>query len=423
MTMKKILAALLALTLLLGLAACGGSASAQQTTAAPEAAQSGTEAEYTVRVVNAQGDPYTAGIIVRFLKGGEQVTMQVIDENGAAVKQLPKDDYTVELMFTDTSLEYVYEGDLTLTAEKTQLDIVLSRAAGTHTLPMYFQAGGEAQGLVVDVCSTLVPLTAEERNYFLFVPNEAGKFQISISGQVEGHGLYGSSFFVLENAVTTAEGGTLTTNIRADQIGNGEGGSTILVIGVDAGSATECVLTIERIGDPDWTPEDEPYVIYQKTVELNPYTLPAGASLKEFDLTAGTDAYSLVLDSDGFYHLDSADGPLVLALLGKDNKYTTSFQEMLTKSGVRKYFYDENGEFERRESYDECLREYFTVMDEANGVYPLTEDLRYIIWNRGDYAGWWDLDGNTHVFYDQNGMPVPDINPELAWLFMCAYIG
>ncbi len=423
MTFKKFLAALLALSLVLGLAACGGSAPAETTAAPTEAAANANEADYTVRVVNAKGKPYTSGIIVRFMKGAEQVTMQVIDENGAAVKTLPKDDYTVELMFTDSNAQYVYGGDLTLSAEKTQLEISLAYAAGDHTIPMYFQAGGEGSGLVVDVCCTQVELTAGERNYFLFVPKEAGKYEISAVGDVESIGLYGTPYFVLPETVEPVENNTLTTDIRADQIGSGDGGSTILVVGIDAGAAESCVLSIERIGDPDWTPEDEPYVIYQKTVELAPYTLPAGASLKEFDPTADTDAYSLVLGSDGFYHLDSEDGPLVLMLLGKANKYTDCFQTFLTKSGVRKYFYDENGEFDHRESYDECLREYFTVMDEANGVYPLTEDLRYIVWNRGDYAGWWDMDGNTHVFYDENGMPVPDINPEIAWLFMCVYIG
>ena len=81
----------------------------------------------------------------------------------------------------------------------------------------------------------------------------------------------------------------------------------------------------------------------------------------------------------------------------------------------------ENGEFVKKETYDQCLLTYIECADEATGTYPLTEDLKYIIQQRGEYAGWWDLNG-SYLFVDENGVPVNGINAEIAWLFMCCYL-
>ena len=86
-------------------------------------------------------------------------------------------------------------------------------------------------------------------------------------------------------------------------------------------------------------------------------------------------------------------------------------------------YYDENGKFIRKESYNECLLEYIAVMDEKAGVYPLTDDLKYIIQQRGDHYGWFDADGGQYLFKDQNGEKIPGINKEISWLFPCRYIG
>ncbi len=418
----KLLALMVALLSVVALLAACGSQDTGTTTQPGTEGQS-SEAEYRVSVVNANGDPYTSGIIVCFHQNGEQVAMQVADENGTVTKVMEKGEYTVELMFTDSDVEYVYDKtDLTLTADKTALEISLAYAVSDRTMELY--TGGEQHsGYLVDVCCTQVPLTPGQRSYFLFAPTEPGTYEVSAIGDVTGIGCYGTPFYVQEYSICEVEGNSFTTSIRADMIGSGEGGSTVLVIGIDTDSAESCILSVERIGDPAWSPEDEPYVIYQTTAKLSAYTLPAGANVKEFDLTAPTDTYTLVFNAeDGFYHLDSADGPLVLVRLGVDNKYMNCYKTVLTKTGVRRYFYDESGTFLRREAYDDCLREYFEYMDQKEGVYPLTEDLKYIIQNHGEHSGWWELTSETSIFQDDAGEPIPGINADIAWLFMCVYI-
>ena len=212
-------------------------------------------------------------------------------------------------------------------------------------------------------------------------------------------------------------------SIRADMIGSDNTGTTVVVIGVDAQGAENTVLTIQRTGDPAWSVADEPWHIYEPTVTLESYTLPAGVQLINFDIKAATNAYTLVYnESDGFYHLNTADGPLVLVWLGEDTEYLACFEAILDRSGVNKYFYDENGTFLRKESYSECLLQYLEVMDPNAGVYPLTEDLKYIIQQRGEFSGWFDPNSQTYLFEDENGQQLPGINNEISWLFMCCYM-
>ena len=417
MKMKKILSLVLAALLCLSmLAACAGQSDTPETSGLNE-----TEAAYRVSVVDALGNPYTDGIVVRFLQGGEPVAMQVVDANGVVEKTLEKGDYTVDLVFTGDENGYHYDTEgLTLTAEQTELEVVLAYAlnGGGSTL---YAGGKEVTAYRVSTGCTYVTLTAGERNYFLFSPTVAGTYEISMVGSAEQLGYYGAPHFVQDTTVAEVTDNTFSVSINAGMIGTGDTGTTTLVIGIDAGSADSCVLTVERVGDPAWSVTDEPWVIYETTAELAPYTLPDGAFIQEFDLTAAS--YTLVFnEADGFYHLDSTDGPLVLVRLGVNSKYLDSFKTIIEHSGVSKYFYDEDGNFLRKESYTECLMEYIEYMDEDAGVYPLTEDLKYIIQQRGDHYGWFDQDNPGYLFRDENGNNVPGINPEISWLFPCCYI-
>ena len=381
------------------------------------------EANYQVTVADALGNPYTDGVIVRFLQNGQQAAMQVVDGNGVAAKVMAKGEYQVELMFTGEDGSYYYDqSDLTLTAVKTEMTVILSYTPAPEARELVSQGESHTAYVVSDGC-TRVSLVGGERNYFLFSPTAAGTYQFSVAEGEGTIGYYGAPHFVQEVTAAEVIDGAFTMSISAGMIGKDSSGTTTLVIGIDAAADGDAILAIERIGEAERTVSDEPWMVYETTAQLAPYTLPAGANLVDFDLTASTDTYKLVLSQkDGFYHLDSEDGPLVLCYLGKDNQYLDSFKTILDFSGVTKYFFDENGEFIRKESYTECLMEYFEYMDETNGVYPLTEDLKYIIQMRGDHSGWFDAKGQSYLFVDENRNNIPDINSEISWLFMCCYI-
>lgn len=408
---KALLLAVLMMLSAVALCACGEGTPANDGTPA-----------YKVTVKDALGQPYTTGVIVRFMQNGQQAAMQVVDETGVAQKELAAGDYTVELMFTDNNASYHYEkNDLTLSAEKTELEVILSYGLTGEGIDLNVPTGHPTAYSVGVGCTYAQMKTG--RNYFLFTPTEAGKYEFSLKNAEGTVGYYGAPHFVQENnAAETTEENTVVISVKASMIGTNGTGTTTLIIGVDVDAEKGGILAVERIGDPDHTLEDEPWTVYKTTATLTPYTFPAGATTADFDLTAPT--YTLVMGDDGYYHLNTADGPLVLAKLGSaaEVDFIDPFQTILDHSGVSKYFFDEEGNFVKKESYSECLIEYFDYIDEDTGLYPLTEDIKYIIQQRGEYSGWFDPEDSLYLFKDENMMNIPNINHENAWLFMCCYL-
>ena len=413
--MKRIKALFLAVCMLASVAlfaACGDDTQG--------GANSGTDAAYKVSVVDGSGNPYTSGVIVRFLKDGVQAAMQKVGENGVAEKTLAKDDYTVELMFTDSADKYHYEKEgLTLSADKTELQIVLYyTAAQSQTLSAQ---GKEYEAYRVATGSTYVNLTAGDRSYFLFSPTEAGTYQFSAEGEGVQIGYYGAPHFVQEtNVAEDLKDNTFTQSITAGMIGTDGTGTATLVIGIDSDAADSCVLSVERIGDPAWSLEDEPWTEYVCKNEIKPFTLDIkdGQKLTYVDIRGKTEDYNIVLnETDGYYHLNTADGPVIYINLGKDAP-NASLQTVIMGDGaaggapIRHYFFDENNKFIKKEDYTNILTNYFDNMDENYKVYPLNEDLVYIITNA--CSGWWTSSDPNYIF--------DGCNPDLGWLFACCYI-
>ena len=404
----KVLALMLAVACLGAVfAACGGE----------NGGNTSADATYRVIFQDAAGASYSKGIVVKFMQNGQQAAMQMVNESGVAEKTMPRGDYTVELQFTDG--EYVYDAsNLTLTADKTELTVLLSQPLSEETQEL---SVGTAH-YVFEGC-TNITLDAENRSYFIFTPRAVGKYEVSLINATAPIGYYGGSIhYVWDHSAVEVVDNKFSVDIKADQLGG-----AVMIIGVDAG-AGDAILSVQNIGDPDWSVEDEPWTVYKPTVEIKPYTLPAGAVLNKFDIKASTETYNLVLnENDGFYHLNSADGALVVVVLGenaKDTEYVPPFQTILDKQGIRCYFFDAEGNFQKKEEYSECVLKYIENMDEASGVYPLTADLMYIIQQHGAQAGWFDdaADNARYLFTDSNGNRVVGVNEDISWLFMCRYL-
>jgi hypothetical protein len=389
-----------------------------ETTSGAESSLLAEDIAYTVTVKDGFGTPWSNGVVAQFMKGDEKIAMQPCDANGVATKMLPAGEYTVTLGFSDSSNAFHYESVI-LNAENSSAEILLYQAVS-----------GEADVLTIETTdhdiypvengTTYLKLAAGARNYFLYTPSQAGNYEFCIlSGDVT-FGYYGAPHYVMETPAVEVENNRFTISIRASMIGTGDGGTSSFVLGVDPAEETEsCVIGIRRIGDPIKTIEDEPWIIYKATTEPEAYQLPESTKLVDFDFTK---EYTLVLnDTDGYYHLNSADGPLVLMRLTEDSEYMDCYKTILEHTGVTKYFYDADGNFDKKENYGECLLSYIECADPVSGTYPLTEDLKYIVQQHGDYQGWWDPESRAYLFVDLNGNPEPDINHEIAWLLMCCY--
>lgn len=422
---KRIISVLLCAILLassLLLSACGGKGEVSG-----DSTDASGEIEYSVSVKDHIGNPYTTGIIVNFLKDGKQVAMQAVDANGVAKKTLEAGDYTVELSFTAGESSFYCASTPTLTAAAPAGDaIVAAKLASTPTT--ITAQGNEYDAYPIEEGCTYVSLTKGDRSYFLFTPKMGGHYVFSVADDAEATiGYHGAPHFVQElNVAQTNEDGSIYLDIKDAMIGQGDGGTTIIVIGVDTETADNCVVSIERTGDAVKTIEDEPWTDFTAVHTPAPYTLPAGAAISEFDLTASTDTYKFVLDeATGFYHLNSVSGPIVLVRLATDSDYIASYKTILDKQGVVKYFYSSDEKtyenFVKRESYSECLLTYIECVDETEGVYPLTEDLMYIIQQNGDHMGWWDTQSPNYRFLNAADQKDFSINTEIAWLLMCCY--
>lgn len=419
-TTKRIKALLMTAVMLLSLmlCACGETVPTTDGTAGKPVSK---DPAYRVAVVDGQGNPFTSGVIVKFMQNGQQAAMQKVDKNGVAEKNLPKGDYTVELMLTDSETECYYDKEnLTLTADKTEVQIVLYFAAEKEGRTLYAQ-GKEYTAYFVGTGGTYVELTGGDRNYFLFAPDEAGTYQFSAVGEGLQIGYYGAPHFVQQNNVAEdLNGNIFTQSVYKGMIGTGNTGTTTFVIGIDAAQDGNGILNIQRIGDPAWSISEEPWTEYQLKQPVKPFALKlqAGQKLTYVDIEADADQYNPVYnETDGYYHLGTADGPVLYMNLGTSAPHI-SLQTVVGGNGyaggaaIRKYFFEEDGTFIRKEDYTKILYQYFENMDKDYGVYPMTEDLKYIVEN--GCSGWWQADSPNYIF--------KGCTEELGWLFACCYI-
>ncbi len=423
MNIKRILCLVLALTMCT-LCACTPSEGTTGTTSTNAPAG---PAQYKVTVLDPEGNPCTNDIVVKFMKDGAQAGMQSVDAAGVAAKELERGNYTVELMFMDPDAAYSYaDADLQLTATKTELTINLFNAVGAaETLFVKLDADTTADrpAYPVKVGQTKVDLEAGTRNFFIFTPKKGGIYKFAITGGAEAIGYYGATHFVSHiNSATPVEGEVAVTfEVLESSVSTSGAGTSQLVIGVDAGTAVSGVLSIIRIGDN--TPVI-PYDVYPTTTVLKPYSHPTGAKVEEFDLNAD---YEIVYnESDGYYHVGSENGPLVLLRLGAKSddqcKYLLASMETVnTFEAYVRYYYNEAGELVSRSNFSPCIFEHVKYVDSATGLYPVTRELRYIIEQRGEAKGWWKLGSANYLFWDKFDQPIP-VNEETAWLFNCCYI-
>ncbi len=116
-----------------------------------------------------------------------------------------------------------------------------------------------------------------------------------------------------------------------------------------------------------------------------------------------------VLGEDGYYHLNSADGPVLFACLN---------DEIMSLVGANSYGqlkyveYDEEGNAISKVNYAAAFEAYIACAytdDAGYAYYPLTVDLMVMFQNVGANNGW----------YGENGFVGGDV--EDAWMFACYY--
>lgn len=420
-------------------AACGEEEGGQQTQSTAETTGKVTDdaasALYQVTVVDGFGNPYTEKVIVKFMQNENQIAMATVNENGVVEKELPVGEYAVEIATTESGKTCYYDTQAAvLNADTTKLSLVMAyHAAGETTsftaICSSTNEDKEYQAYSIGVGCTYVTLDQEDRTYVLFAPEEGGVYRFSVKDNTAVIGYYGAPHFVQQNCLSEVTENTFEIPVSADSISSGQNGTARLVIGLDAEEgATGAIVNVERVGDTPWSVNDEPWSNYQPKTKIEPYTAPEGIQFTAFDLTAPTRAYKLVLNStDGYYHLNSETGPVVYVQLANES-YGISMKNMvgeiiyvdgvLMQSGSTsfRYMYDNGPEDFFKEDYTDAMRQYVTNRDQSTGVYPMTEDLYYILTMGTKFIGWCDPENANYRFAE-----LPGVNHDLSWLFLCVY--
>lgn len=363
---------------------------------------------YTVNVVDYNGNGLS-GVTAVFKKNGAAIGTATSDSNGKVSIQLEKADYEITLALDG----YKYDSSVAkVTSGQTSVTITMAKTT-TKTEEVYFDEDG---AYYVESGSQFVTITNSDKNnegsngYFLFEPKRTGKYKIELSDPKALISYWGGSTHYVNESTYDVEHTNTSLTINVVEVG------PTYVIGVK--NTSECIMTVTRTGkavtEMAWTD-------YAGKDKVSAYTCPSG-ELTYVDITKSSNDYKLVKGSDGYYHLGSADGPVMLVHLGAGAPYI-ALSDVIGLSGTGgsnfgKYFYNSNGTLQKKENYTSLLATYINNMDQNKMVYPLTDDLIYILKNGGEFRGWWASSGYGNVIYAAK----PNLNSEIAWMWACCYI-
>ena len=126
----------------------------------------------------------------------------------------------------------------------------------------------------------------------------------------------------------------------------------------------------------------------------------------------------MVLGTDGYYHLRSVDGPVILVDLLNEH-FGVSILKLLSGGEMAWYTYDEDGYPIYKRDYTACMNAYLAIMEPTKGLYPLTQDLYTMIKEYGDHVGWWDSASENYLFAS---MTDGTLIPGAEWRFLACYI-
>ena len=377
---------------------------------------------YTVSVEDYKGGP-VEGVIVRLIDAsGNLFKAQPVGVSGEKIAgradftDVKSGSYTVEL-FSTVGKTLNYES-VTVSEANKQVTVRVLDKVGEKSYPLYgavddntfaYTVNGKG-GYSIDLTSGI--------NYVVFFADTKGIYELSVSGGAIGY--YGNPMNVFSGAIEGDNDMTFVlseTKIKIEM----PDVNTPYVIGISSETAATVTFTANQVsGLPNRPIYQEWYSVSAKEL-LSQYTLDTD-NYRLVDVDVKSRSLTVELGEDGFYY--TGDGKLVVLRIASSSPYIDSLAMMAglinenVGGTVGGYVYDEDGNFVRKESYNEMISDYYEYADEATGVYPLTEELANAIKAIGTFRGWWS-DGGASIFDDQTK---PLVNKDIAWLLMCAYV-
>ena len=368
------------------------------------------KADYSVTVTDGSGAP-VADVTVTFMSGDKKAGEGKTDKSGKVTVKLVEGDYAVSV---DAGSAYYAPDSVQLTVAEPSVEIVI---VGYASNPEYVYPDEKTGVYRVTLGSVRVPVEKGVRRFFFFSPSEGAIYKVYTDSDKVEVGYYGGSFYVYNNNTGDIdENGVLTLEVLKSSVG-----STI-VLGLDSTSSavTECTLTIERYSDIGTIMEEIPYEMYEYKTPVK--TGDVMGSLHYVQITktltggARTEIKVVYNEKDGFYHLNTAEGPVLYVRLKDKTIFQEALLTIVSTSNLGRYIYDADGNFVRKERYNEAIMAYAEAADRNYGVYPLNDDLMYILKGLED-NGWYDPSSPNSIFADD----MVAVEPVNGWLFACVY--
>lgn len=229
---------------------------------------------------------------------------------------------------------------------------------------------------------------------FTFEPTETGKYTFTVTdgqiGLVSTNGMW----ITTEPSAESVAANTLTWECT----GVGQGIWVAVMANTNAAN-----ITISKEGI---VVDEVPWTDYENKITPEAFTFTGNAEDMLYVDTEDDTVDSAVLGEDGFYHLNSADGPILYVDL---DDAMMSLVDAMGYGQLKDIVYD-GEEIVSKVDYNTAFGAYVACADSASMLYPLTEDLMTVYKNVGHYQGWYGEDGWVGG------------TEEDAWMFACYYV-
>ncbi len=348
---------------------------------------------YTVEVVDYNGNPIK-DTAVSYLSGGKVVETAMVGSNGKAVAYLNKGDYAVEIKFPNGKSYGFDKSTANLSAGKSSTKVVAAPKANASDRSNVYQGTYSMQNVYTG--GTYLEMQSNGHNYFVFTPKKGGKYKVYTTDPNAKVANAGTTGYFTEGPAYA--GNSCEFDIYPDQV------KAKMQVVLSVTGTSECIVVIERIGNAGALTTYRDYVA-KKAPTAFALSGIDGKTQKFVDVKAA--GFTVVLGSDGYYHKDSATGPLMYVVLNSNAQYV-SMKDLTDNGPLRNP--------SKGEDYTVCMMQYISCMDATYGVYPLTEDLAYMFQQGGKAKGWWDrsVEGGYYLFDS-------DVNQNIAWMFECCW--
>ena len=393
---------------------------------------------YKITVIDANGEA-CPNIIVELYSGEKKIATKMTNTEGI-VKcseehpvKAEKDPFTVKLISPDGKTLTYDEAKAVIADGAEEITLQLFRSgADLPAEHLSFNGGEESSPAPIMTDGKYMIDFKAGGNYFVFYPSVRGQYKISVSGFTEGVsstiGYFGSPHFVQSQNVASVDGtgevfikdGDLFLNIRAFNVGEDYYSSSRYVLRVDTTADATAFIEIKCVDknlplSKEELPWEDCILPADPAPFVPDFSVDSAEELTPVPLT-DPDFKAVFNENDGFYHVGTADGPVIFVKLSVDSEYLASFKKMMETTQFCGYVYDDNGNLLAKKNYHGMMEKYITAAGDF-GVYPLTPYLKDAITTIGNAWGWYK-DGANNIF---TGIVMSPVVPENAYLFACCY--